>query len=370
MLNPIVVILCDEDQYANGVRPREISNVLRRAGATVTVISSAEAMSDADSRRIGERWKLRFWRQLLRILNLIFVAQNRFPLLARGGLGTATVASLMKVRARLLQSYFSSRSSDLMISESPLNQLVFTRSRLATCQILDLPSPFGDELFYGGRLSRGGQRVINALERRAYESADHVGFHWHTYTQYLREHKYQGTNIIEGSYGVHPKNHRATFSPRPRLVYLGLLRGSWVNVPLLERLCALYEDIDIYGGPEPVGPLKKHYRGYAPDLDVLAGYQAGLVTISDDPLRRSSFSSKHLEYISYGLPVLTPEWRSDAILDPSSIFYSEDRFLEAVNVLRDPSMWEELSRASLEIASELSWDRALEPIIRAVNELE
>ena len=87
-------------------------------------------------------------------------------------------------------------------------------------------------------------------------------------------------------------------------------------------------------------------------------------------MRRSSFSSKHLEYISYGLPVLTPEWRSDTILDPSSIFYSEDHFLEAVNVLNDPSTWEELSRTSLQIASKLSWDRALEPIIRAVNELE
>ena len=146
MLSANVIILCDEDQYANGVRPREISNVLRRAGATVTVISSAEAMSEADSRRMWGKWRLQYWRQLLKILDFVFVAQNRFPLLSKLGLGTLTVASLMKLRARLLQSYFISRSTDLMISESPLNQLIFTRARLATCQILDLPSPFGDEL--------------------------------------------------------------------------------------------------------------------------------------------------------------------------------------------------------------------------------
>ncbi len=197
-----------------------------------------------------------------------------------------------------------------------------------------------------------------------------LSFHWHTYTDYLLEHKYQRANVINGSYGVHAKTSRAKFSPRPRLIYLGLLRGSWVNVPLLERLCAMWNDIDIYGGPEPDGPLKKYYRGYAPDLDILAEYQAGLVTISDDPLRRSSFSSKHLEYISYGLPVLTPEWRRDSILDPSSIFYSDESFLEAVAVLTDPPAWEELSRNSLRIAANLSWDKALEPMLRAFNDLK
>ena len=367
---PEVVILCDEDRYANGVRPREIANVFRRAGANVTVTSSAAAISEVGLHGVEGKWKFRLRWLLLKIVNFIFDAQSRLRVLSRFGLGTLTITSLLKLRAGLLENYFRSRTTDLIISESPLNQLVFTRSRLATCQILDLPSPFGDELYYGGRLSSGGRSIVNVLERRGYESADFLSFHWHAYTDYVLEHNYQGSNVIDGGYGVHVKSSRAKFSSRPRLVFLGLLRGSWVNVPLLERLCALYEDIDIYGGPEPVGPLKQNYRGYAPDLDVLAEYQAGLVTISDDPLRRSSFSSKHLEYISYGLPVLTPEWRRDSVLDPSSIFYSSERFLEAVAVLTDPPAWEELSRSSLRIAADLSWDKALEPMLCAFNDLK
>ena len=341
-----------------------------KAGANVTVTSSATAMSEVGWYGVDRKWTFRTLSLLHRLVSFIFGVQGRINILSRFGLGTLTVASLLKLRAGLLEGYFSSRSTDLIISESPLNQLLFTRSRLATCQILDLPSPFGDELYFGGRLSDGGRRIINALERSGYESADYLSFHWHTYTDYLVEQKYQGANVINGSYGVRAKTSRAKFNPRPRLIYLGLLRGSWVNAPLLEQLCAMYEDIDIYGGPAPVGPLKKYYRGYAPDLNILAEYQAGLVTISTDPLRRRSFSSKHLEYISYGLPVLTPEWRRDSILDPSSIFYSKESFLEAVAALTDPLAWVELSNSSLKIAEDLTWDKALEPMLRAFNGFE
>ena len=101
---------------------------------------------------------------------------------------------------------------------------------------------------------------------------------------------------------------------------MGYLKGYWNNIPLLARLSQKYE-IDVYGGPKPPKKYGLNYRGYTPNTDILAEYQFGLITITDDPLRRSSFSSKHLEYMNYGLPVLTPDWRKDPNLDDFSIYY-------------------------------------------------
>jgi hypothetical protein len=86
------------------------------------------------------------------------------------------------------------------------------------------------------------------------------------------------------------------------------------------------------------------------------------VTISDDPLRRLSFSSKQLEYYSYGLPVLVPAWRTDPVLAPGSVTYTEETFLDQVATLQDPAVWEATSARALTLARALSWDSALRPL--------
>jgi hypothetical protein len=145
------------------------------------------------------------------------------------------------------------------------------------------------------------------------------------------------------------------------VVFLGGLKGAWVNLSLLERLSKHYQ-VDVWGGPQPPKDLAVRYLGYALDLDILAKYQIGLVTVSDDPLRRLGFSSKQLQYFSYGLPALVPAWRSDPVLAPASIPYTEDTFLERVATLADRAVWEAASARALELASQLSWESALGPL--------
>jgi hypothetical protein len=242
--------------------------------------------------------------------------------------------------------------------------------RVAGTQILDLPVPFAEERYFAGDLDEKGFDRLHHLEAEIYRSADHLSFHWHTYSEFVQEHKYTGTNWLALSYGTTVKSVRATHAHEPRIVFLGLLRGEWVNLPLLERLCALYPAIDVYGGPEPTGGLRRNYRGYAPSLDVLADYQFGLTTISDDPLRRRSFSSKHLEYISYGLPVLTPAWRQDELLEPSSIYFTEETFVDQIVATNRPDTWKSMSDSSLDLAATLTWERALRPLGAIVGEVE
>ncbi len=96
---------------------------------------------------------------------------------------------------------------------------------------------------------------------------------------------------------------------------------------------------------------------------MLADYQFGLVTISDDELRRHSFSSKHLDYISYGLPVLTPAWRPDPVLEPSSVYFTAENFLDRIGEFAAEPAWRAKSEAALASAAELSWDAALRPLL-------
>ena len=158
-----------------------------------------------------------------------------------------------------------------------------------------------------------------------------------------------------------PRQRLVKFSKTPRIVFLGSLEGYWVNLPLLSKLSKIYP-IDVYGGPKPDKKWGLDYKGYAPSLDILSKYQLGLITITKDKLRKSSFSSKHLEYLSYGLPTLTPDWRKDKILDDVSISYNETNFLDKVKEFSKKKKWKEMSKRSYKKSKDLNWGDNLKPL--------
>jgi hypothetical protein len=268
-----------------------------------------------------------------------------------------TLLWAMRRRGQIIARQFEGQQYDLLICESSLDQAVVL-GRIADKQLLDLPSPFADELMFAGHLSAAAHRRIRALEEDCMRSSDRFSYHWPSYEQYAKANYATSARWLECSYGVEQKELRARFACPLRVVFLGSLSGPWVNLPLLERLSALYPHLDVWGGPPPAGPLAARYRGYAPSLDILASYQVGLVTLTDDLLRRSSFSSKQLEYMSYGLPVLVPAWRSDALLAPGTTPYKETTFLEELANLSNPANWAQASARSIALASQLSWDSA------------
>jgi hypothetical protein len=100
---------------------------------------------------------------------------------------------------------------------------------------------------------------------------------------------------------------------------------------------------------------------------ILVGFQLGLVTISRDKLRRSGFSSKHLEYISYGLPVLTPEWREDPLLDAVSIKYNESNFLDKIWEYSDRAKWESMSERCYQQSLKWTWEKQLKPMLEVLQ---
>ena len=84
--------------------------------------------------------------------------------------------------------------------------------RVARQQLLDLPSPFGDELLFAEQLSLGSHRRIRFLEESCLSASDRTSFHWHTYEEYVRSNYQANVRWLDCSYGVTPKRVRARFS--------------------------------------------------------------------------------------------------------------------------------------------------------------
>jgi hypothetical protein len=268
------------------------------------------------------------------------------------------LSAVLRLRGTFLGDTLRPRHSDIIVCESGLDEGVFLEKRIARLQVLDLPSPFVDELYYGGEISERARSRLHCLERYCFETADKISFHWPSYQEYVQEKIYDGPNWFSCTYGVERKTKRARFSTTPKVIFLGNLGGYWVNIPLLEELCKIYPAIDVWGGPRPGRRSGLNYRGYAPTLDVMANYQFGLITITTDPLRTRGFSSKHLEYASYGLPVLTPEWQRDELLDPSSIKFTAETFLSMLAHYSVKERWLQKSEQSLALADGLGWESA------------
>lgn len=355
------LILCSLDGYANSVKPKKLKEFLERSGYEVTLQETTK-LSRFGTGKLGSYVPsfhvLGFKLYLLETLHLFAYFQSSKRV--RKTLLSFAWQKILETRAVLLQRAIPKNYYDILICENNYDEGIVL-DRVAKIQILDLPTPFAEELLYGDEISEKSYRKLSAYECVVYGKADYVSFHWYSYSAFVRENKYKGTNFLDLGYGIDARKKKARFSANPKIVFLGYLGGYWSNPEMLEELTKLYPGIDVYGGPEVPG-LKVNFKGYTKTSDVLADYQFGLVTITDDQLRRIGFSAKHLDYLSYGLPVLTPEWRKDFVLEAGSIYFTVENFLSQIKEYSSKEKWEEKSKAALNIAHTLNWDKVLQPL--------
>jgi hypothetical protein len=359
------IILCTLDKFANAVKPNKLKNFLEKNGFCVELFSSS-SISRLGNGRIKSlvpgntilQWRLYF----LEILQ--FIASKQKNTLVKKIITSFIIQKIIKLRGEILGNIIRLKKCELLICENNLDEAVVNR-RVSDMQILDLPSPYAEEIFYGNELSQKSYLKLKNFEVGLYKKADYLSFHWYKYSEYVKNNKYNGANFINIGYGTTLKEKKARYNKKPKVVFLGFLGGYWTNLPLLEKLSKIYP-IDVYGGPH-IPNLQINYKGYAPSLDILSNYQFGLITISDDPLRRNSFSSKQLEYFSYGLPVLTPEWKKDELLKGGSIYYNIDNFASLIKTYTIKEKWEEKSDAAVNIAKELNWENVFNPLKEILN---
>ncbi|MDH6108519.1 hypothetical protein P3T36_003837 [Kitasatospora sp. MAP12-15] len=359
-----VLILCQLDDYANRLKPLQVERFLRERGHQV-VLADTYRLSRASTARgsLGARLPAPTPRRLALYATEAAGALlvGRWPT-GRRFLSYYLLLADHRLRRAILRSALPLDAFDLVICEDPYDAGALTAVGSART-LYDCPTPWADELRYEGRLTVRQHHRLRRREAALFEQVDHLAFHWDSYARYAVTHYgISGRNLLTLNFGCTPSAERARFADRPRIVYLGSLGSRFIDLPLLSRLAERYPHIDVYGGPPPDPRLGLNYRGYARQPDVLREYQLGLVTCTQDELRRDGFSAKHLQYFAHGLPVLVPAWRRHLEELPGSVPYTESNFLSAVTALAEEPRWRRLSDLAYAQARRLAWDQTLRPL--------
>ena len=357
-----VAVICQLDRFANGVKPVQIDRFLRERGHEVHLVdtyhlSRAASVGGPLARRRPGRGLRRPALYALEVAGLPI----RHAKVAQRRLSYHLVVADHHLRRSMLRALLPLDEFDLVICETPHDAGVL-RDGMTAQTLYDCPTPWADELFFEGRLTERQHARLRGYEAELFESIDRLAFHWQSYARYAVEHYgISGHNLMRLDWGCTPQARRAEFAGPPRVAYIGSLSSRFIDLPLLSRLSRLYPHIDVYGAPPPAPSLGLNYRGYA-SPDVLERYQLGLITCTKDQLRCNGFSAKHLEYLSYGLPVLAPSWRRHLELLPGSVAYDEKSFMSVIERLSDEAEWQRLSDAAYSGAQRLTWDETLRPL--------
>jgi hypothetical protein len=358
-----VLLVCQSDGYANGVKPAGIERFLRERGHEVQVANTyylSRASTDPGSvaRKLPRPGLRRLAAYAVEAGSLLFTRRWAF---GRRHLSYYAFLADYRLRRSLLSSSLPLDEFDLVICEHPHDAGLLTAPTSART-FYDCPDPFADEMYCEGRLTERQHRKLRRLETELFERVDALSFSWESYARYALEHYgISGRNLRQLNWGCTPAAERAEFVDPPRVVYIGSLSSRYINLPLLSRLTRLYPHIDVYGGPPPDPSLGLNYLGWAPPT-VLQRYQLGLITTSHDELRKDGFSAKHLDYIAYGLPVLVPAWRRHMDLLRGSVAYDEDTFTSVMAALSEPAEWQRMSDEAYAQARRLTWDETLRPL--------
>ena len=180
------LVVCVPDAFANAVKPQHLIEFLTRRGVRATSFSTLGLgrwrPSGAGARLPGPRpsdW-------LLYALEAVVFVSLRLPLPVRRWTRSRFMLAVMGLRARALTRALKGRHDDLVICESNLDVGFVLGDRVAGTQILDLPAPFAEELYFAGELSRRAYERLRDYEVRAYRAADQLSFHWDTYADWVR----------------------------------------------------------------------------------------------------------------------------------------------------------------------------------------
>jgi hypothetical protein len=360
-----VLLICQRDQYANGVKAAAIEQFLRERGHDVCLadtyyLSRASSSKGSIARKLPSPDPRKAALYVTEAAAMLLTRREGF---CRRHLSYHLLVAECRLRSAILASSLPLDAFDLVICEMPYDAGVLTHPTTAST-LYDCPTPWADELLYEERLTARQHRMLRDWETSVFESVDHLAFHWESYREYaLRWYGISGRNLMTLNWGTTPASAaaRAGFENPPRIAYLGSLSSRFINLDLLSRLSHVYPHIDVYGGPPPDARLGLNYRGYV-SPEVLREYQLGLVTCTDDELRRQGFSAKHLQYLSYGLPVLVPAWRQHLDLLRGSVPYIEQTFLSLIETMSDKKVWQAASDEAYDQALRLEWKKTLKPL--------
>jgi hypothetical protein len=366
-----VLIIAYLDGFANSYKPLEIKKYLESKGHHVKIINTQYISRFTSNKNnilyyFPSLYLLNFW---LYIFEAISFIQKRYFVFTKKYTYYYILIVILKLRAKILSEKLKKIEYNFLICESQYDSGIFEKNLYHT-SLYDCPTPWADELFFGNELTKNQYKHLKTFELKIYANVDYLSFHWESYGEYVKKfYKYEKNNVIILNKGCIKTKLHAKFNKKPRIIYLGYLGGYWINLPLLAKLSKLYPDIDIYGYPRPDKKYKLNYKGYA-DTSIISKYQFGLISITKDQLRQNGFSAKHLDYISFGMPVLVPEWRVNAASIGGSILFNENNFLEKIKLYSQKKHWQKISNDAMDQSQSLTTNKVLKPLDKILETLK
>jgi hypothetical protein len=256
---------------------------------------------------------------------------------------------------------------DVVICVETLFSHVLTRDlgclKLFSCESLE-----SDEKKYSGKYDSEEVEKIRKIENEIFDSSDYVIFPWENTEYYTRKYFYDDKKLMTIKYGCYPKDNEPNYYYPCSIISLGNLRLYWSNKELLSYLTKISPyNIDIYGKHKPAEKYDLNYKGFAKSLDIIYDYQFGINTVTKDIYRKNHFSSRIINYLAHGLPVLFPEWQEFPKKLKGCIAFNEDNFVDRVGIYSDEDKWYKLRAESKQQGRELDWNITLRPLDKLIK---
>lgn len=348
-----VLIIASLDKSASEERASIFQKYLKRNGFEVDMFDTFTYFSHMVRPKYFQESPQRFINYLTGLIKHK-VRNGSYPLLEE-----------MRLRGDIVTRYIQKTKPIITICQNPQDMSCLLSIPFDCCKILDSPTIFSEEIRLEKKVNGAIYLEIRAIEDNVFKKSDIVAFHWYTFFNLAKKQKRKIKNPLVANWGCYRNNLKAQFSNQPKTLYLGKLNSSWVNPRLLESLQKKSViPIDVYSYEHPDS---RYYslktKGYLNNLDKVANYQFGLITASRDELRSSGFSAKNLLYLSYGLPVLCPEWRKDELLNSAMIYYNESNFDKIIKKYSQKKNWLVKHKSAIALSKELDWEKTLSPLI-------
>lgn len=348
-----IAIVGGLDKISNEKRVLELKNFLEKRNFNIKIFASKNIteLPFKFSYNLISFWIKKIFAQRLSFIN--------YPLIEE-----------MFLRAEYWGKVFKEEKIDILIMEGGVDSAILLK-KSSFLKICDAPALWSEEAKYSHQYSNKYINQLIHFEKKIYQSADFFCFHWYSYADYYKNYLDPLAKPFTLNWGCDKvkKEKQAKFNFPPKIIFLGSLFGYWNNIKLLSALSKNSGiSIDVYGPTKPPQRYHLHYLGYLRNLDVIANYQFGLNTFTEDRLRKQGFSSKQMLYASYGLPSLVPEWRKDKFLQPITISYNQENFIDKIKLFSKRKKWQKISKQVRKFAKHYYWEEALKPLEKIIKE--
>lgn len=364
-----LLIIYSRDGMANSLRVNQIKKAVEKVGIRVELFDSTSFFNDFYQKKSQENWwtwlkyYLRFLKPLCHLSAEYGLAQ-KYPFWGK-----------LRQRARIIARHKSFITSHIIMTPSTFEMMSLLKKYPWQKTIYDAHTCFINEVelenFHSGSEE---MELLAKYEKKVLENADVVTFAWPSIRNFLLK-KYHPhfKKVVEANWGCVSRDKVANPADETKIVFIGNTDNYWTaSEELVELVKNSKYKIDIFGKSKnkSIQSLDS-YLDYLPQDKIykISNYQFGLITLSQDKLRKETFSAKHLFYFSFGLPVLCPEWRKDPLLAPGTIYYRPENFDQVVAQYSQPDLWKKKHQAALEIASKSLWSNQLQPLVEEIQSL-